>query len=358
PQVFRAGDPVNRESEAFVPRDSVVGELESQIMLSTGCPGLVLYGRRRMGKSTILRNLTGFLPTTVVPVGVSMQAPQAFASLQSFVRHLAQKVQGEFPNENQPSDEPTDLSGFFDFLSSCNGRLEEEGKRLLLALDEYEMIDTKIGEGVFPEDLLATIRESIQTHRRITWIFAGSHEITALTHAPWTSYLVSARTIEVPAFTFAETRLLLTEPLRHSSLWREDDPRRPRFPPEFWGDGGIERIHEETSGWPHLVQLIAETVVDLLNDEDVRQVNAELLEHALERSIVRGHNVFYELTHRESTLPGEWEYLSAFRRHATQPPPEDEAMYTSLRRRLLVEEENGEWRLRVPLMARWLRERG
>ena len=53
-QVFRAGDPVDRENEAFVARLGVVGEVERQVMLSTGCPGIVLYGRRRTGKSTVL----------------------------------------------------------------------------------------------------------------------------------------------------------------------------------------------------------------------------------------------------------------------------------------------------------------
>jgi hypothetical protein len=44
PQVFRAGDPVDREKEAFVPRDSVVGKLERQVSLSTGCPGITPAG--------------------------------------------------------------------------------------------------------------------------------------------------------------------------------------------------------------------------------------------------------------------------------------------------------------------------
>jgi len=70
-QVFRAGDPVDRDGEAFVPRHGVLGELERQIMLSTGCPGLVLYGCRRTGKSTLLRNLHGFLPPAVCPVSLN-----------------------------------------------------------------------------------------------------------------------------------------------------------------------------------------------------------------------------------------------------------------------------------------------
>jgi hypothetical protein len=49
-QVFRAGEPVDREREAFVPRDSAVGDLQEQVLLSTGCPGIVLYGRRLLGR--------------------------------------------------------------------------------------------------------------------------------------------------------------------------------------------------------------------------------------------------------------------------------------------------------------------
>ena len=192
----------------------------------------------------------------------------------------------------------------------------------------------------------------------MTWIFAGSHHISELAAAPWTSYLVGARTLEVPSFLLAETRLLLTEPLKHSSLWAKDAPNRPHFAPDFWGDSGIERIHQEAGGYPHLVQLIAETTIDLLNDEDSRQVDGALLERALDTAIVRGDTVFSQLLRGESTLAGEWEYIAGFRTQKTQPPPSDEAVYTSLRRRLLVENENGAWRLRVPLMARWLRKRG
>jgi len=379
PQVFRAGDPVDRAKEAFVLRYSVVGDLERQVLLGTGCPGVVLYGRRRVGKSTVLRNLSGFLPPTVQTVNVSMQNPEAFTSLNVLSNYLVREVStvlgvgvwdanasywgdpnATWDQARLPSRTPEDLKDLFGFLSECNQILERNDRRLLISVDEYENIDQKIGQRVFAEDLLATFRESIQSHRHIVWVFAGSHEITELVNAPWTSYLVSARTIEVPLFSDKETRLLLTEPLKHSSLWRDDDPGRPRprFEAGFWGEGGIERIHAEAGGWPHLVQLIAETVVDVLNDEGGRQVSPPLMERALDKAIVGGHNVLYELLRRESSLPGEWEYLSKFRSRETQPPPDDEAIAQSLRRRLLVDEESGQWQLRVPLMSRWLRKRG
>jgi hypothetical protein len=268
--------------------------------------------------------------------------------------HLDRRIREAVPLADTPAAE--DLSSLFVVLDAANTVLDAAGQRLLLAIDEYEMIDRKAGEGIFPEDLLVTVRESIQTHRRVIWAFAGSHEVTELKNLPWTSYLVSARTIELGGFTEQETRLLLTEPLRHSTLWAKDDPSRPRFEPGFWGENGIERVHAEAGGWPHLVQLVAETLVDLINDEETDRVDPGLFERALKKAVVRGHTVLYELLTGESKLDGEWDYLKAFAQSETQAAPED--VVRSLRRRQLVVEEGGVWRLRVPLMGRWLRERG
>jgi hypothetical protein len=331
PQVFRAGDPVRREQEAFVARLEVFGELERQVMLSTGCPGIVLYGRRRTGKSTVLLNLGGFLPATVLPVCLSMQDPKAFASLASLISLLITRIREALGTVAPPvpiTAEAVGLAELFAFLGEANRSLEKDDRRLLIGLDEYEMIDDKIGQGVLPQELLDTRRESIQSHRQITWSLVGSHEITDL---------------------------------QHSRFWCEKDRQRPRFASAFWGEDGIERIHAEAGGWPHLVQLIAETAIDLVNDSDRRELDAALLDQALAQAIVKGHSVLYELSRRESRLPGEWEYLRGFAGSERQPPPADPRVYASLRRRLrrrlLLVESAGECVLRVPLMRRWLIER-
>ncbi len=357
PQVFRAGDPVDRDTEAFVLRDRVVGELEGQIMLGAGCPGIVLYGRRRTGKTTLIRNLTGFLPPSSVRcVWISMLDASAFSSFPSFCTTLlAAMTDFASPEPGAPTiDNP--LAALAGSFRRVNDEYRRKGMRLLIAIDEYEAIDKKIGESTFPADLLAVFRESIQSHRNLTWLFAGSREVTELPHAHWASYLVSSQTVNVPLFDISETRLLLTDPLRHSTLWFDKSPsrQRPTFLPEFWGDQGIERIHNEAGGWPHLVQLLAETAVKLVHDEDRRVVDRELLTRAFEVAADRGNNVLMVLMENECRLPGEWDYLKGFCRSKTQPPPQDEAIAHSLRRRLLVIERNGFWRLRVPLMRRWL----
>ncbi|MEQ1529067.1 MAG: AAA family ATPase, partial [Methylococcales bacterium] len=324
PQVFRAGDPVQRNQEAFVPRLDVLGDLDRQLTLATGCPGIVLYARRRMGKSTLITNLDGFLPTTIKVVVISLQQPEAFTSIASLLSHIMQKLTVVCSSVLPEQFESNDLARFYQQLQTCEDWLKNMNQRILLAIDEYENIDRKIGEKVFHEDFLHTLRQSIQYHRHIIWLFAGSHAIEELLHAPWSSYLISARTLEIPPFSLEETRRLLTEPMKYSSLWSQDDPKRPHFSANFWGAGGIEKIHTEAGGWPHLVQLLAETAVDLSNDHEQAKLDSALLEKAIVKATTSG-----------------------------------DAVYSALRRRLLVSEtETGEWRLRVPLMQRWLRERG
>ena len=130
------------------------------------------------------------------------------------------------------------------------------------------------------------------------------------------------------------------------------------FKPELWGPGGIERIHGEAGGWPHLVQLIAETLVDLLNRRGAPSVTPQLMETALDEAVISGQLALFQLMRGECTLPGEWEYLIAFREAEEQNAPQDEAVRRSLLRRQLIQVSGGRWRLRVPLMARWLRLRG
>lgn len=358
PQLFRAGDPVRLDTEAFVERCEVIGALEHEIMAGPGCPGVLLYGRRRMGKSTIIRNLDGFLPEMVKTVVISMQNPAAFASESSLAGHLHEEIGKVYTGGTRPSQPPEGLSGIYEFFSGLDGTLARNGHRLLLCLDEFEEIDRCIGNGAFSPDLPAMLRESVQNHRRITWLFAGRHHFTELRNVRWSSYLVSLRTIEVPPFTQQETHLLLTEPLKYSRNTKAQEAGK-FYGPHFWGEGGVERIHRETGGWPHLVQLVASTVVDICNRKGFDQASPGVLEQAFAAAVVSGETVLTELMlYKSDEHEAAWRYLAGFRKADSQPPPEDDDVRLLLKRHLLAQETaEGNWTLRIPLMLRWLKER-
>lgn len=354
PQVFRAGDPVNKGREAFLPRWDVLQELARQALLATGCPGLLLYGRRRTGKSSTLRSLDGLLVNSVFPTWLSMQDPRAFSGTSDLCALIAERLRDALTALKLPASETevSDLRGLMTALDAANAALEGTEKRLLLGIDEYENLDTMIGEGKLTLDFLPTVRESIQNHRNLIWLFAGSHHIAELTNAEWPSYLISVRTVPVRMFSGEETRTVLTDPLRYSGNWEPNDPNRFRFAPEFWGEGGTEWIHAEAGGWPHLVQLLAEAVVDEINDRGVAAFDPAWRPHVLRRSIERGEVVLRQLTLGECRLPGELDYVRSLV-SGDRPAPEAPIL-SSLRRRELIVEEGGRVALRVPLMRRWL----
>lgn len=293
-----------------------------------------------------------------MPVVISMQDPGAFTSEASLATLLGQEIRRVWPAAGQLGPEPKDLLTSFQFLGACNNRLEADHRRLVLGMDEFEALDQRIGTKVFSEDLAAALRESVQRHRRITWMFAGSHHFSELPHVRWSSYLVSLRTVELPPFTLEETRLLLSQPLKHA---RSEAARAAVgvFGSGFWGEGGMDHIHAEAGGWPHLVQLIASTVVDLCNTQGKARADAGVFDEAVAKAVVSGDSVLAELMlYRSEEHPAAWRYLSGFRAKDVQPVPEDDACRLTLKRHLLVKETTGgQWALRVPLMQRWLRER-
>jgi len=100
-----------------------------------------------MGKSTLLRNLKGFLPISTRTAVVSMQNPDAFASQSDLFRTLLQEVAKAVPNAGLTTVEAPSLQDFFQRLAECNTQLEKDKCRLLLAIDEYENLDRKLGKG-------------------------------------------------------------------------------------------------------------------------------------------------------------------------------------------------------------------
>jgi hypothetical protein len=362
-QPFLAHFEVDIEHNAFVARWNTINDLNRHVTEHSRCPGVVLYGRRRVGKSTVLHNLRPFMPDSTVFAVLDLVCDTPVCTEQALVSKLLHKISQAVLFESDIGQAASSsLSELVECLAAANRALEEQQKHLVIALDEYEAIDVGIRTGRIGPDFLTILRSSIDAHSRIAWVFCGSHKLSDLDEVGgdsiskpnarrWTSHLVSAITVDVLEFTEAESRLLLTEPFTYSTDSRK---RVRRFDDEFWGAGGVEHIHSEAGGWPHLVQLIAQTIVDTVNDYNVRVADPKLREHAIERAVDLGADVIDELLRREGSCE-EWEYLRRFRDCESQRAPADERIARSILRRRLVVAENGEWRLRVPFMRRWLR---
>jgi hypothetical protein len=73
------GVPLTEQQEIFTGRADIGTRIE-QLLLDRRRPPLLLYGQRRMGKTSLLNNLGRLLPSTIIPMFVDLQGPVSSAS--------------------------------------------------------------------------------------------------------------------------------------------------------------------------------------------------------------------------------------------------------------------------------------
>ena len=153
--------------------------------------------------------------------------------------------------------------------------------------------------------------------------------------------------------------------MRHAQAFGDRTPAMAGFFLEtnFWPTALIERIQHETQGWPALVQGVAKQVIALCNRAKVLRPSEEILDGALDEVLRSMDATLLQLLLGSESLQNTEKsaglYLRGFRTTDELPLPADDATRRLLERHeLMTPPHNGQWKLRVPLMLRWLRKRG
>jgi hypothetical protein len=76
---YITGNPLTEQQEIFVGRNDISTRIE-QLLLDQRRPPLLLYGQRRMGKTSLLNNFGRLLPNSIIPMFVDLQGSASRAS--------------------------------------------------------------------------------------------------------------------------------------------------------------------------------------------------------------------------------------------------------------------------------------
>jgi hypothetical protein len=174
------------------------------------------------------------------------------------------------------------FTAFNVWLDGFEQALEERGLSALLALDEFEVLDTVVTRGPFESaDILRTLRHLIQHRERFKVLLAGSHTLEEFRH--WAGYLINLQVIKISYLDEQAARSLIESPVPDFSL---------RYDP-----GATEAILSLTSGHPHLVQLLCHEIVDLKNQQlsQRRIVLPDDVEQAVPQALAHGDFFFADI---------------------------------------------------------------
>jgi hypothetical protein len=361
PNPYVVGVPLTRQQEIFVGRSDISRRIEDVLRVQDH-PPLLLYGQRRMGKTSLLYNLRWMLPHRILPLLVDLQGPVAQSSdHSSFLYNLAKGMSRSVNDlgfidarlkRESFYDDP--FTVFDDWLDDLEERMVEQGRTtMLLALDEFEALDTAFAsQRLDPDAVLGTLRHIIQHRPRFKLLLAGSHTLDEFQR--WSSYLINAQTIHLSYLRDDETRHLIERPMQGFPL---------AYTPE-----ASQRILELTRGHPYLVQLICSELVILKNGQEPRQrrrATQEDVEAAVPFTLERGRQFFADIALHQVDVNGLKLLHVLARQHLQQGATHallcqhfaDEGQLqqtlTPLLRHELVEEAQGHIRFQVQLIRCW-----
>jgi hypothetical protein len=347
---FIFGNPVLPQAAGlFTGRRDLVLEIERSILRAAQTPTLLLYGQRRMGKTSILNQLPALLGPSFLPVLVDCQFPATVESQSALLRYMSRCMANAFashPGARRSGDgvsratgldplaidrlQHDPFSGFEDWLDGFQVAIGQE-MNILLCLDEFERLDEIIVAG-WGARFLDALRHWSQYRPRFALMFAGSHTFEQLGPV-WTDRFLSARRLKVSFLHDADIRKLLTEPI-------------PKFRLRY-AQGSLDAILAATRGQPFLTQVLASELVHHLNRENRKQAEPQDIEIVIGDVLQRSAEYFADFW--LSRTPEEQQVLRAVARDEPQP------IVTSVTRALRdydVLDDSG--RFAVPLIMQWV----
>ena len=344
---FIFGNPVQRFAEGlFTGRRDLVLQIERSIVGAKQTPTLLLYGQRRMGKTSILNQLPSLLGPGFLPVTIDCQAPAAAESQASLLRYVSYCMSSALNLQfkarpdggGNPAVSPLTIealrsdgySVFEDWLDAFQKRLPDDS-HVLLCFDEFERLKQAIAAG-WGTSFLDGLRHWAQHRPRFALMFIGSHTFEQL-GSTWTDRFLSARRLKVSFLSAEDVRKLLTEPMPGFRL--------------TYAPGALEAVLELTHGQPFLTQALASELVDHLNRAQRKSATPSDVEAAVVEALDRSGEYFADLW--LSRTDDEREVLRAVAQGKPQPPVNPIARAL---RDYDILDDRGDFA--VPLVKRWV----
>lgn len=356
------GMPLSPEQEIFVGRHQISLDIE-RFLLTPNCPPLFLYGQRRMGKTSLLKNLERLLPSTILPLFVDLQGPAAWASDHTgFLYSLTQamissaRVQRglRLPYLSREALSSDPFVYFDEWLNELELVLAGHNlQTVLLALDEFEALDDALQKGRLEETaVLGLLRHIIQHRPRFKLLLAGSHALAEFQH--WASYLINVRPLHLDYLHENEARQLIERPIQEFPL---------RYEPT-----ASQRVLDLTRGHPFLVQLLCHEIVALKNQQppsERRLAQLVDVETAVAQALAHGDLYFADIYYNRvdeaglailNALGTQGEGGQLSQAELIQQLPQIGTLtqtLTRLQQRELIENSSGGYRFQVELVRRW-----
>lgn len=329
-------------------RRDIVAAIEENIINPQERNALLLYGRRRIGKTSTLKNLSRFLKSQYLTVYIDFQNAKWRDNDTAFCYNLIKDILSEL-EKYELIREPYKLkieefekhtfTVFNEWLDEIEKISKATGKQILLTFDEYEKLEEDFEKSKITTDVFNQLRNIVQHRERIVVLFSGGHRFEEMQKVNWSDYLINTKTLELSFLSTQDAKRLLTEPV-----------------PKLNYEKGIrEKIIELTHCQPYLLQSFGSDLVNHLNEKKRFTATQHDFEIIVEKVLVSAQAYFYD-TWSEDMSKDEQEIIRTLAKDKTKNSkslPSEPALKKLIRKEV-VEETNGKCRLKIELFRLYL----
>lgn len=275
---YIAGAPVV-ESSMFFGREEVFAWIERSLAGKYVDHILVIHGQRRVGKTSVLKQIPNFLPDRYIQVFFDLQG-RTTTTLDRFLWWLAREIARALkqdraitipaPERDQFAADPEFL--IHGFLPTVQAQLGDQV--LLLTFDEFDTLDRDEIQESFSKPLITYLNQLMGLDW-LNFVFSigSSGDKLENMQASYTDFFKSALYRKISFLTREDSLKLITKPVE--GVIRYDRK-------------AVDRIHEITSGHPYFTQLMCHELFSLCQKTGAREVSKDDVESILEDVVERG----------------------------------------------------------------------
>lgn len=288
---YVVGRPLTGAAAAlFVGREEVFAWLAENLAAAGPPNALLLYGERRIGKTSTLYQLVEGERGRALREGRARRLWPAFVDLQrlagcrtdEWLRRLARDIYRQMAQQHlsraMPRSRPGDDSAYAAFDRALD-HLEQHlpaGDLILLAVDELEQLRAGIEAGLLDEAVVPFLRSQVQHRPRLALVFCGSYGLLDDAWRPLTD--LTAR-FELGPLDLDSAATLIRRPVAE---WLAFD------------EAAVEHIWRQTGGRPFPIQAICHRLVGWRRQQGRGgAIGVEEAQRAIDE-IITGHRVEVE----------------------------------------------------------------
>ncbi|MEJ2752092.1 MAG: AAA family ATPase, partial [Chloroflexota bacterium] len=350
---YIAGNPV-RGDAFFVGRTAILRDVQ-ELLRNPDTNAIVLYGQRRIGKTSILFELEQRLVESgeYLPVYFDLH-DKSDLSLSEILFRLAEQISRHMDGVIVERAYFDQEGSFFrnDFLP---GAVCPTSKRLVFLFDEFDVLDRPY-KGQVGATFLPYLRRWVARTCDVNFVLAMGRRPDELS-TPMLNTFKDAQTRRVSLMDIPESLAIVRQSEDNHTL--------------YWSESGINRICYWTQGHPYLTQLLSSEVWEMIYDDAPQHpptATVDDVDLAVAAALEQGANAFQWMWN--GLTPAEKVAISAmaatgkssftrqalrfrgagmFRRELEMAP-------VSLVPRDLLRRSGGGYRFAIPLFQRWVME--